>query len=36
VARAAAAWLHGKIATNFGHGLIAEDLVEGIPKILQK
>ncbi len=33
-ATAAAAWLHGKIASDFGPGLIAEDLVEGIPKAL--
>lgn len=31
----AGAWLHGKIATDFGLGLIAEDLVDGIPKVLQ-
>lgn len=34
-ASAAAAWLHGYIATSFGLGLIAEDLVAGIPKALQ-
>ncbi|MDE2030173.1 MAG: bifunctional ADP-dependent NAD(P)H-hydrate dehydratase/NAD(P)H-hydrate epimerase, partial [Alphaproteobacteria bacterium] len=31
LAAAAAAWLHGKIAADFGPGLIAEDLVDGIP-----
>jgi hydroxyethylthiazole kinase-like uncharacterized protein yjeF len=30
-AAAAAAWVHGQIATNFGPGLIAEDLVNGVP-----
>ena len=30
----AAAWLHGQIATSFGRGLIAEDLVAGIPTAL--
>ena len=34
-AAAAAAWLHGSIATRFGPGLIAEDLVDGIPGILR-
>lgn len=34
-AAVAAAWLHGKIATDFGLGLIAEDLVDGVPKALQ-
>jgi NAD(P)H-hydrate epimerase len=31
----AAVWLHGAIAANFGLGLIAEDLVAGIPAALQ-
>ncbi len=35
LAAAAAAWMHGKIATDFGAGLIAEDLVDGVPKALQ-
>ena len=26
----AAAWLHGDIAKNYGKGLIAEDIVNGI------
>ncbi len=34
-AATAAAWLHGCIANNFGPGLIAEDLVEGIPGALK-
>ena len=33
-AAASAAFLHGKIATDFGLGLIAEDLISGIPKVL--
>ena len=32
----AAVWLHGAIATQFGLGLIAEDLVVGIPAALQQ
>ncbi len=35
-AACAAAWIHGKIASDFGPGLIAEDLVEGIPAVLHK
>jgi NAD(P)H-hydrate epimerase len=34
-ATAAAAWLHGRIAAVFGPGLIAEDLVAGIPTALK-
>jgi NAD(P)H-hydrate epimerase len=34
-ASAAAAWLHGSVATAFGPGLIAEDLVNGIPQALK-
>jgi hydroxyethylthiazole kinase-like uncharacterized protein yjeF len=30
----AAAWMHGKIASDHGPGLIAEDIVAGIPKAL--
>ena len=30
----AAAWLHGEIAQNFGPGLIADDLPQGIPAAL--
>ena len=33
-AAAAAAWMHGAVATRFGPGLIAEDLVDGLPPIL--
>ena len=36
MATAAAAWLHGDIANHLGRGLIAEDLVAGIPEALQK
>jgi ADP-dependent NAD(P)H-hydrate dehydratase / NAD(P)H-hydrate epimerase len=35
-ATCAAAWIHGQIATNFGPGLIAEDVVDGIPKMLSQ
>jgi NAD(P)H-hydrate epimerase len=34
-AAAAAAWLHGDAARRFGAGLVAEDLVETLPKALQ-
>lgn len=34
-AAAAAAWFHGRIASDFGPGLIAEDLVAGIPSLLK-
>ncbi len=33
-AAAAAAWMHGRIAALHGPGLIAEDIVEGIPAVL--
>ena len=33
---AAATWLHGDIANHFGVGMIAEDLVSGIPAALQR
>jgi NAD(P)H-hydrate epimerase len=36
LAAAAAAWLHGQIATKHGPGLIAEDIVAGIPSALRK
>jgi hydroxyethylthiazole kinase-like uncharacterized protein yjeF len=32
----AAAWLHGRVAAAHGPGLIAEDIVAGIPAILQE
>ncbi len=33
-AACAAVWLHGRTAANFGPGLIAEDLCEGLPRAL--
>jgi len=36
LAGCAATWLHGDIAKNYGKGLIAEDIVEGIPKALKR
>ena len=35
-AAAAAAWMHGQIAATHGPGLIAEDIVEGIPEVLSE
>ena len=35
-AACAAAWIHGQIATTHGPGLIAEDLVDGIPAVLKE
>ncbi len=35
-AACAAAWLHGESAAAFGPGLIADDLVEGLPAALRK
>ena len=32
----AATWLHGDIAKNYGKGLIAEDIVRGIPAALKR
>ena len=32
----AAVWIHGDIAKKFGPGLIAEDIVKNIPKVLRK
>jgi NAD(P)H-hydrate epimerase len=35
MAASAGAWVHGKSASDFGPGLIAEDLIDGIPAILR-
>ena len=35
-AAAAAAWLHGAAAAEFGPGLVAEDLVETLPPVLRR
>ncbi len=35
VAASAAAWLHGRSAAAFGPGLIAEDIVDGVPVALK-
>jgi ADP-dependent NAD(P)H-hydrate dehydratase / NAD(P)H-hydrate epimerase len=35
-AACAAVWLHGACASAFGRGLIAEDLPEVLPRILQE
>lgn len=35
-AAAAAVWLHGAAATEFGLGLVAEDLPNALPSVLQK
>jgi NAD(P)H-hydrate repair Nnr-like enzyme with NAD(P)H-hydrate dehydratase domain len=35
-AASAAVWLHGEAATEFGPGLIAEDLPETLPKIYRR
>ena len=34
-AACAAAWMHGAAATGFGPGLIAEDLIDGLPSVLR-
>ena len=36
LAGCAATWLHGDIAKNYGKGLIAEDIVKGIPAALRR
>jgi len=33
-AACAGVWIHGEVANNFGTGLIAEDIVDGVPKVL--
>jgi NAD(P)H-hydrate epimerase len=35
-AAAAAAWLHGAAARQFGAGLVAEDLIETLPAVLAR
>lgn len=35
-AASAAAWMHGAAAARFGPGLIAEDLVDGLPAVLRE
>ena len=35
-AAAAGAWLHGAAAVEFGLGLVAEDLPDALPRVLQK
>lgn len=35
-AACAAVWLHGEAAAEFGPGLIAEDLPDGLPKVYRK
>ena len=35
-AAAAATWLHGAAATEYGLGLVAEDLPDVLPRVLQK
>ena len=35
-AACAAAWLHSEAASHFGAGLIAEDIADQLPHILQK
>ena len=35
LAGCAATWLHGDIAKNYGKGLIAEDIVKGIPNSIK-
>ena len=36
LAGCAATWIHGDIAKHYGKGLIAEDLVQGIPSALKR
>jgi NAD(P)H-hydrate epimerase len=34
-AAAAAVWIHGAAAAQFGSGLVAEDLIDAIPPVLK-
>jgi len=34
-AAAAAVWLHGEAARRFGRGLVAEDLIDYLPQVLE-
>jgi NAD(P)H-hydrate epimerase len=34
-ASAAAVWLHGEAANRFGAGLIADDIADTLPQVLQ-
>ena len=36
LAACAATWLHGDIAKKYGKGLIAEDIIKGIPSSLKR
>ena len=36
LASCAATWLHGDIAKCYGKGLIAEDIIRGIPNSLKR
>ena len=36
LAAAAAVWLHGAAATEFGPGLIAEDLPDLLPRVFRR
>ena len=36
LAGSAAAWIHGDIAKKYGKGLIAEDIIKGIPLALAR
>lgn len=36
LATAAAAWLHGQAARRFGPGLVADDLVQSLPRVLRR
>ena len=36
LAGCAASWLHGDVAKNYDKGLIAEDIVQGLPSALTR